>query len=77
MATVNFSVPEEVKRSFNRTFSGQDRSTVITRLMRKAVEDATRKQQRQEAFRRLTEGRGERPALADDELYRLRHEGRS
>ena len=77
MATVNFSVPEEVKQSFNQTFAGQDRSTIITGLMRRAVEEATRKKRRQEAFRQLTEARSERPALPDDELYRLRNEGRS
>ena len=77
MATVNFSVPAEVKQSFNRAFAGQDKSIIITELMRRAIEEATRKKRRQEAFRRLTEGRSERPALPDDELYRLRHEGRS
>jgi len=77
MATVNFSVPEEVKRSFNRAFAGQDKSTIIAGLMRSAVEEASRKKRRLEAFRKLTEGRSERPALSDDELFRLRDEGRS
>ena len=77
MATVNFSIPEEVEQSFNRTFAGQDKSSIITGLMRRAVEEATRKKWRQEAFRRLTVGRSDRPALSDDELYRLRNEGRS
>ena len=77
MAMVNFSVPDEVKHSFNQTFAGQNKSAIITGLMRSAVEDAVRKKQRQEAFRLLTEGRSERPALSDDELYRLRNEGRS
>lgn len=29
MATVNFSVPEDVKESFNATFSRQNKSAVI------------------------------------------------
>ena len=77
MTTVNFSVPEEVKQSFNRTFAGQDKSHIITALMSRAVEEASYKKRRQEAFHKLTEGRSDRPTLLDDELYRLRNEGRS
>ena len=37
MATVNFSVPEDVKAAFNETFRGQNKSTIIAELMREAV----------------------------------------
>ena len=51
MATVNFSVPEEVKEAFNKTFAGKNKSAIIARLMSEAVDQAMRQQQREEAFR--------------------------
>jgi hypothetical protein len=40
MATVNLSVPDHVKESFNRTFEGENKSAVIARLMQEAIDDA-------------------------------------
>src|SRR5207253_599578 len=37
MATVNFSVPEEVKRLFNRTFARENKSRVVAGLLLQAV----------------------------------------
>jgi len=34
VATVNFSVPDEVKEAFNQTFEGQNKSAIIAALMR-------------------------------------------
>ena len=51
MATVNFSVPEDVKTAFNETFKGRNKSAVIAELMREAVERVRRKQKGQEANR--------------------------
>ena len=39
MATVNFSVPEEVKKKFDRAFAGKNKSRVIADLMSQAVEE--------------------------------------
>ncbi len=36
MATVNFSVPEEVKGAFDSAFSRQNKSAVMAELMRSA-----------------------------------------
>lgn len=40
MATVNFSVPNEVKRAFDWAFEGENESAAIARLMRQAAEGA-------------------------------------
>ncbi len=41
MATVNFSVPTQVKESFNRAFEGENKSAIIARLMlQNTVRDA-------------------------------------
>lgn len=38
MTTVNFSVPDDVKQAFNAAFEGQNKSAVLTQLMRDAVQ---------------------------------------
>ena len=37
MATVNFSVPDDVKQEFNELFSSENKSAVLTALMREAI----------------------------------------
>lgn len=76
MATVNFSVPEEVKEAFNETYKGQNKSAVIADLMREAVERAQRKQRSREAIARIVERRKHAPVMADEELKAAREEGR-
>ena len=46
MATVNFSVPNEVKAAFDAAFAGENKSAVVARLMREAVEQKRRLQRR-------------------------------
>jgi metal-responsive CopG/Arc/MetJ family transcriptional regulator len=77
MATVNFSVPEEVKDAFNRTFAKQNKSAIIADLMRKAVEEAKRQKQREDAFRLLTARRSKRSSVTDEEIRTAREESRS
>jgi len=76
MASVIFSVPDEVSEAFNQAFENMDRNEVVTDLMRKAVADMQRQTQRQEAFRLLTERRVNRPCLSDDEIRTARTEAR-
>ena len=76
MATVNFSVPDEVKAEFDRVFGGQNKSAIIADLMRKAVSDARRRKEREQIFRKLTQRRTERPALSDPEIRASRTQGR-
>ena len=37
MATVNFSVPDDVREAFNETFKDRNKSAIIAELMREAV----------------------------------------
>ncbi len=57
MATVNFSVPDNVKNAFNKAFEGENKSAVLAALMRQAIEERNRRKRR---------------ALAIDALLRLR-----
>jgi hypothetical protein len=72
MATVNFSVPNEVKQAFNKTFAGKNKSAIIAKLMTEAVEQALRQQRREEAFQILTERRKLRSPLTDNEILEAR-----
>jgi hypothetical protein len=76
VATVNFSVPEEVKRAFNEAFAGQNKSAVIARLMREAVAEEERRRRRAEALVRLEARRPARPAMSPDETDAARSEAR-
>ncbi len=76
MATVNFSVPDDIKAEFDRVFGGQNKSAVIADLMRKAIADTIRRKQREDIFHRLTQRRKQRPSLADKEIRASRTAGR-
>lgn len=53
MATVNFSVPDGVKRDFDKAFVGMNKSAVVARLMRQAVEERRAEKRRRRAIERL------------------------
>lgn len=74
MATVNFSVPDEVREAFNRTFARQNKSAIIAELMRRAVVEAKQQKRRAEAFRMLTARRNKRPTVTDEEIRAAREE---
>ena len=76
MATVNFSVPDDVKIEFDKIFGGQNKSAVIADLMRKAVADVKRRKRREDIFRTLTQRRTERPSVSDAQIQASRRMGR-
>lgn len=76
MATVNFSVPEPVKEAFNKAFAGENKSAVLTQLMRQAVEERRRQARRAKAIDALLKLRvGAKPA-SDATIRRTRGAGR-
>ena len=77
MATVNFSVPDEVKQAFDQTFAGQNKSAIIAGLMRRAVDEAERRRIRAALIRNLTARRGKRPEASDIAIRKARKSGRA
>ena len=77
MATVSFSVPDEVKEAFNQAFEGQNKSAIIAELMRRAVDEAERRRSRTAAIRRLGGRREKRPTANDAALGKARGSGRA
>ena len=76
MATVNFSVPDNVRDAFNETFKDRNKSAIVADLMREAVERFQRRERSHEAVRRILERRRGRPPLSDDGIRTARRAGR-
>ena len=74
MATVNFSVPDEVKEAFNNAYHGQNKSAIIADLMREAVERYERKQRHLDACKSILNLRQQMPAVSPDEAQAARDE---
>lgn len=77
MPTVNFSVPEAVKREFDETFAGENKSAVIRELMRLAVEQRRQQQRRAAAIDALLKLRQKGPRVPASRVARARRQGRS
>ena len=76
MATVNFSVPEGVKRMFNKAFAGKNKSRVIADLMVRAVEEREVQKRRAKAIEGLLKLREKKPGFSDKEIRTAREYGR-
>jgi metal-responsive CopG/Arc/MetJ family transcriptional regulator len=72
VATVNFSVPDDVKREFQEAFAGENKSAVIARLMRQAVEERRRQRRRAVAIDALLELRQQQHPATDEEITAAR-----
>ena len=77
MATVNFSVPDEIKAAFDAAFAGRNKSAVIAQLMTRAVEEHSRHERRADLYRRLTARRAKRPSASASKVAAARTTGRS
>ena len=77
MATVNFSAPEDVKDRFNRAFAGENKSSVIARLMMQAVEERRLQRSRAKAIDDILRRRRTRKPITDKLIRAARIAGRS
>jgi len=74
MATVNYSVPDDIKQAFNATFSGHNKSAIIAKLMQKAIEEEHLRQRRAQAIDRLNNRHSERGLASSEEVQEAREE---
>jgi hypothetical protein len=77
MATMNFSVPDDVKAAFNRAYAGVNKSAVLTHLLREAVEERQRLKRRRRAIDRLLRIRRAAPPTGARALRAERVKGRA
>jgi hypothetical protein len=78
MATVNFSVPDDIKTRFNKTFRGRNKSAVLSNLMKEAVEQEENRKRRIKAVDELLtlrSGATARP-VTDAAVRKARQRGR-
>jgi hypothetical protein len=76
MATMNFSVPDDVKDAFNTAFAGQNKSAIVAGLMREAVVRAQRRQAHVSAIERILADHPTAPCFTAAEIQAARDEGR-
>jgi hypothetical protein len=76
MATMNFSVPDDVRAAFNKAFAGANKSALLTQLMRQAVEEHRRQRRRARAISRLLELRGQLEPIGERRITRARRSQR-
>jgi len=76
MATVRFSVPDEVKEQFNRAFARENKSRVIARLMMQAVEERNLQRTRARAIDALLKRRRKSKPITVKQFRAARIAGR-
>lgn len=76
MATMNFSIPDEIKEEFQRTFAHENRSAVVAQLLKQAVEERKRQQVRSAAIDALLQLRREQAPVSDQEIAQARRADR-
>ena len=75
-ATVNYSVPENIKDEFNKTFAHENKSHIIAGLMSQAIEERKLQAQRKKAIHKLLAIRKELPKQSSKKLLEIRLKGR-
>ncbi len=76
MATINFSVPDDIKKAFSKTFKGENKSAILSRMMRDAVEERKRQKRRMAAINAILRLREKSVAVTNDEIRQAREDGR-
>jgi len=76
VATVNYSVPDEVKKQFNRAFARENKSQVVARLLMQAVEERRAQRDRVRAVNALLKLRRTRKPMTIKQFTKARGAGR-
>lgn len=76
MATMNFSIPDDVKERFNQTFAHANKSAIVTQLLEEAIVRAERKRQSDQAIQQIKSRWNERPLVTEEEIRQARENGR-
>jgi metal-responsive CopG/Arc/MetJ family transcriptional regulator len=76
MATVNFSVPEDVNHQFDKVFAGKNKSEVLTQLMQQAIKEQKRLGRRRRVINCLLALREQAPRVTDKGTRLARTQGR-
>ena len=76
MGVMNFSVPDDVKEAFNLAFDGENKSAIVSELMRHAIEERDRRRKRKSLVEQMRQMRALSQQHAPGEIEAVRLEGR-
>lgn len=74
MATVNFSVPEDIRQEFNQLFEKENKSAILTRLIQQAIEEKKQQQRRQLAIDKILQLRATQDPVSVADIQQAREE---
>lgn len=74
MGTMNFSIPDDLKERFNELFKDQNKSAIVTELMRRAVEDEERRRRGASLVERMAEIRSQSRGVTAEAMQQAREE---
>ena len=77
MATMNFSIPDDVKERFNQTFANSNKSAIVAQLLEEAIDRAERKQRSDLAIKRILAIRKSNAPASTKAILRTRDEIRT
>jgi metal-responsive CopG/Arc/MetJ family transcriptional regulator len=70
MPFINFSISEDLKESFNKTFRGRNKSAIVAQLMRDAIENERHRQEGGRAIDAILMLRATSPSLEGEDAAR-------
>jgi len=68
VATVSFRVPDEVKAAFDEAFCDQNKSSIVTEFMRRAVRERRLQIKREKLFLQLGAARPSRAIFTSEQI---------
>jgi metal-responsive CopG/Arc/MetJ family transcriptional regulator len=76
VATVNFSVPPDIKQAFDKAFKGANKSAVLSDLMRQAIEEQKKKATRTAVIAEILKLRKTSKPIRSSVIQTARRKGR-
>jgi hypothetical protein len=68
MATMSFSVPDDVQDKFNKVFQGRNKNAIITTLILHAITEEEERRRSLRLVERLRQVTRKDPLLADEDI---------
>jgi metal-responsive CopG/Arc/MetJ family transcriptional regulator len=76
MAVINVSIPDDLKKAFDKAFKGMNKSAVVAEMMRRAIEEQERKQRLKETVAGIRAIAAAGPPVSTEEILRILDEVR-
>jgi hypothetical protein len=70
MATMNFSIPDDVKERFNQAFVDANKSAIVTQLLEEAIERAEQKRRSDLAVKTILSIRKSNASISTKKILR-------